>query len=537
MKYFYYFHLNLGEGHSHNTKVLSRGALFSFFRMFYLQFTFSFVFLLFNISLMYSQNTYNAGYGSGSGGVANVHVGNYSGRISTGYNNAFLGYYSGYYNTSGYFDVFIGVNAGLSNTTGTNNTFVGTRAGYSNTTVSFNSFVGSYSGYSNTTGSPNSFFGYYSGYSNTTGFRNTFLGTQSGFSNSTAANNTLVGYYAGYSGSSGSENTMVGSLTGSKNTTGSKNAYLGYNAGGSTSTGRENTFVGHSSGTNNTTGYGNTTVGFSAGTSSGTLTKSTAIGHRAYVTASNSLILGSVNGVNGATSTVKVGIGTTAPGYLLHVNGVAAKPGGGSWTVASDKRLKEEISPFKEGLSEVMNIQPVWFRYNGVAGMPRDKRYVGVIAQEMQKVAPHTVGEFVYQDLSGKEEKYLDYDPSSISFMLINAVKELKAENDQLKKELLEIKKSLDVPSSEGKPLSRLGQNYPNPYNKTTIIPYYVPENVGSAQIKILSVTGVEVYNHELSKGEGEIEISDKLLSSGTYIYQLIIDGRTIDNKKMVLTR
>jgi hypothetical protein len=62
-------------------------------------------------------------------------------------------------------------------------------------------------------------------------------------------------------------------------------------------------------------------------------------------------VLGSINKVNGATVSTKVGIGTSAPAYLLHVNGTAAKPGGGSWTVASDKRLKKNISTFTERLT------------------------------------------------------------------------------------------------------------------------------------------------------------------------------------------
>jgi hypothetical protein len=46
-----------------------------------------------------------------------------------------------------------------------------------------------------------------------------------------------------------------------------------------------------------------------------------------------------------------VGIGTTAPGFTLHVNGSAGKPGGGSWSSASDARLKEMRQPFTRGLA------------------------------------------------------------------------------------------------------------------------------------------------------------------------------------------
>jgi hypothetical protein len=49
------------------------------------------------------------------------------------------------------------------------------------------------------------------------------------------------------------------------------------------------------------------------------LTNATAIGSQAQVTASNALVLGAINGVNGATADTSVGIGTTAPTFKLQV--------------------------------------------------------------------------------------------------------------------------------------------------------------------------------------------------------------------------
>jgi hypothetical protein len=66
----------------------------------------------------------------------------------------------------------------------------------------------------------------------------------------------------------------------------------------------------------------------------------------------------------------------------------------------------------------------VWFEYNGEAGMPTDQKYVGIIAQEMKKIAPYTVGEFTYQDSTGKTSQYLDYDANALTYILVNSVKE-----------------------------------------------------------------------------------------------------------------
>ncbi len=151
-----------------------------------------------------------------------------------------------------------------------------------------------------------------------------------------------------------------------------------------------------------------------------------------------------------------VGVGTLSPTSLLSVNGTADKPGGGSWAVFSDARLKTDVSPFADGLDLVKKINPVWFRYNGKAGLPTDKKYVGIIAQEMQKIAPYTVSTVTYNEretkgidptkgtVDGKPVKvtptdYLSFDPSSLDFILINAIKQQQQmiENQNVNIELL----------------------------------------------------------------------------------------------------
>jgi hypothetical protein len=80
-------------------------------------------------------------------------------------------------------------------------------------------------------------------------------------------------------------------------------------------------------------------LGSSADVRPGNLTNATAIGAQAQVTASNSLVLGSINGVNGATADTLVGIGTTAPATTLHVKSsstyeplfVESSSGFGTW--------------------------------------------------------------------------------------------------------------------------------------------------------------------------------------------------------------
>ncbi|HEY9005045.1 MAG TPA: tail fiber domain-containing protein [Ohtaekwangia sp.] len=139
-----------------------------------------------------------------------------------------------------------------------------------------------------------------------------------------------------------------------------------------------------------------------------------------------------------------VGLGTNNPSHLLHLGSDdAVKPGGGNWSSPSDRRLKKDIVPFTDGLSVINKIKPVSFKYTGAAGLPNDgKSYVGIIAQEMQEIAPYTIGTF--RDTETNTE-YLNYNSNAVTYILINAVKEQQVIIDGLKKQLEEQNKRLEA--------------------------------------------------------------------------------------------
>ncbi|HEY6120522.1 MAG TPA: hypothetical protein VIV66_11210 [Pyrinomonadaceae bacterium] len=269
-------------------------------------------------------------------GTNNLFAGVSAGQANTtGVNNAFFGTNAGNANTTGLFNSFYGSGAGSNNTTGGANSFFGLSAGASNTTGVNNSFFGKGAGSANTTANANSFFGVNSGASNITGTGNTFFGFDAGFTNTTASNNSFFGFFAGGSNTTAGNNSFFGTSAGFQNTEGINNSFFGFNAGflnttgfsnvfagdGSgvaNTTGFNNTFFGSGAGSNNTTGSDNTYIGFQSDGSAG-LTNATAIGANADVTQSNSLVLGSINGTNGASSDTNVGIGTTAPNARLQV--------------------------------------------------------------------------------------------------------------------------------------------------------------------------------------------------------------------------
>jgi hypothetical protein len=117
-------------------------------------------------------------------------------------------------------------------------------------------------------------------------------------------------------------------------------------------------------------------------------------------------------------------------------NGQAHKPGGGPWAGFSDARLKEDIHPYTRGLAELRALRPVRYKYKKEYWAASDRHFTGLIAQEVQDVVPEMVHPYQFQAIGDKLMDVLAVDPNDLTYMLINAVKELDAENQQLKARL-----------------------------------------------------------------------------------------------------
>jgi hypothetical protein len=132
-----------------------------------------------------------------------------------------------------------------------------------------------------------------------------------------------------------------------------------------------------------------------------------------------------------------VGIGTSFPDQRLSVSGNASKTGGGSWVVFSDRRLKDLHGNYNKGLSEIIALQPVAFNYkvDNPLDLPSDNEEVGLIAQAVQEIFPEAISE--------SRSGYLDFNMHYINVAFINAIKELKAANDDLQVKVNELESRL----------------------------------------------------------------------------------------------
>lgn len=520
---------------------------------------------------------------------------------------------------------------------GTNCTFIGSTGNTANTGFQ-NTFIGKEAGMLNASGGNNTVVGAFAYRNSTSGSSNTVYGASALNASSGANGNTAIGTSALWSTTTGSYNTATGAGSMGDNTTGSYNIAYGRDALSSNTTGNNNTVIGYSALRSNTTGGNNTAIGDSADVGVNNLVNSSAIGSHAFVTASNSLVLGSIAGVNGAASGVHVGIGTSAPATDLEVskadsstvritctsgsnrparlqfvrttsgftdwqirnqgnliigrtaddfatvtdlytfslgsflpvttNTIALGSSIGRWTEVfatngtintSDLRDKKDIQSLNYGIEEIMKLNPVSFKWKE----NDEGTKLGLIAQELKEVLPEVVRDWEWkEDSEGIVRERIPASKLGVFYsdiipVLIKGMQEmnieLKRQNEELKSQLARMQKDLSQccmsyksgvgpDSNREEPgendIPKLEQNTPNPFSENTVITFYIPQSATNCMIKIYSIDGSELKSIPVSMtGFGKAEISGNTLSSGTYTYMLIADGKVVDIKQMVLTK
>ena len=94
----------------------------------------------------------------------------------------------------------------------------------------------------------------------------------------------------------------------------------------------------------------------------------------------------------------------------------------------SDKRLKTNIKPTTDNLDKVLKLNPV--EYNWKEGYRKDKKEIGLIAQEVEKIIPEVVRE---NQRLNDDTLYKQVDYEHLVSTLIGAVQEQQKQIDELK--------------------------------------------------------------------------------------------------------
>jgi len=83
-----------------------------------------------------------------------------------------------------------------------------------------------------------------------------------------------------------------------------------------------------------------------------------------------------------------------------------------------------------------------------------------------------------------------------------------------------------------------LYQNQPNPAYNQTSIRYEIAKIDKGAFIAVYNVAGQRIMKFDIAEpGKGSVVVDANTLKSGYYIYSLVVDGATVDTKKLIVTK
>lgn len=83
-----------------------------------------------------------------------------------------------------------------------------------------------------------------------------------------------------------------------------------------------------------------------------------------------------------------------------------------------------------------------------------------------------------------------------------------------------------------------LSQNDPNPFVDATSVKMTIPQSAATALLCIYDMSGKQIRSEVIqSRGEVTVSVTSEGLGAGMYLYSLIVDGKLVNTRKMILTK
>lgn len=217
----------------------------------------------------------------------------------------------------------------------------------------------------------------------------------------------------------------------------------------------------------------------------------------------------------------------------------------------SDIRLKENVILLSttekangETLSNVMDMNVIKYNYRDrqeersdttqtrsqTPPTAKKQLHYGLSAQELQQIYPDLV-------IKG-QDGYLGVNYIELVPILIRSIQELKAELDEVRGGTGASSRSIATTVTEASATGNvLYQNTPNPFKEQTAIRFSLADDAQDAAICIFDMTGKMLKKLPISSGESSVSINGWELGEGMFLYTLIVNGREIDTKRMIITK
>jgi hypothetical protein len=209
-------------------------------------------------------------------------------------------------------------------------------------------------------------------------------------------------------------------------------------------------------------------------------------------------------------------------------------------TQQADINLNENMRSLEnKGLPTIEKLSGISFTLKN----DKTKRIqIGLAAQAVEQVIPEAV-------FSNDSTKIKSLAYSAIIPYLVEAIKEQQSLIQDLQLELKSLKDQLVENNTISSALfeenhdasikmASLDQNIPNPFSDKTRIGCYIPEQSKSSILYNYSINGTKLQEFNLEgKGKQFVTINGDSFNPGTYLYKLVIDGKEVDTRKMILRK
>ena len=257
--------------------------------------------------------------------------------------------------------------------------------------------------------------------------------------------------------------------------------------------------------------------------------------------------MGADQGVIGYNLTAKYA------GYFLGNTYVSGTLTANQVVQSSDFRLKDNIVSLstreESTLNKLLDMNVVEYNYKPMipslevpdsvsmadvvktAGLDTGKKHIGLIAQELKELYPNLVVE--------GQDGYLGINYMEIVPLLIRSIQELNEKVNVLEKNTEDgaMSRSVNGVGDIAAKCTVLYQNTPNPFTERTTIRFSLPEDAQNAYIYIFDMTGKMQKQIPVDASMQSITINGYELSAGMYIYSLVVNGKEMDTKRMILSK
>jgi hypothetical protein len=262
---------------------------------------------------------------------------------------------------------------------------------------------------------------------------------------------------------------------------------------------------------------------------------------------------------------------------------------GNVWTsgsyITSDRKMKKNIQDVSNAMDIINQLKPKNYEYltDGKytsLNLPKGIHY-GLIAQDLEQVLPNLVREApreirisvpdeAVKPIAGDGKpsasaasalalqapakpkvitetiniKAVNYD--ELIPIMIKAMQEQQKQIDDLKNLVKTLSSTNQTSSAMGSDEAStktavsgafLQQNAPNPFSQSTTIRFTLPASAKQGQLVIYDMNGGMIKSFTVSGSQNQITMDKGSLTSGNYMYSLIVNGKKVDTKTMVLTK